>query len=368
MNFVAQLQRAVLRSEIPATGRHILLTLAVKANWETGVIAAEYTPSLAGLAEDTGLSKSTIAEWLDVLDTAGWVKRERPPRASKDERTLYTLLIGSPCVPKPQRSSRRPASKASRPPGGPPAETDPAAPSRTSGPPGGPLRRADSRNASALPASSGPPGGPVRPADHSSRPPSGTPAVRLADASSPPGGPASIGNSPSESSTSGRRSARARPAARRPSGTAPADTSRGTRIPADFEPTDAMAWARRHTPNVRVRATTEAFIDHWTSQIGDKGERHDWQYEWRKWMRREQEFLERSPSYSGPARTAVNTTAAPTLAAHEICPIHRSGYRKDNCGPCRTDAYRARWDGPKPAHTEHAPAPQPGTDTARHGR
>ena len=109
MSSVRDVMRAVMDSEMPDTGRHIMHVLAFKANWETGVIPAEFTPSLSEQARMTALSKSTVAEWLGVLDATGWLKRERPPKGSKDERTRYTLLIGSSYVPKPERASRRPA-------------------------------------------------------------------------------------------------------------------------------------------------------------------------------------------------------------------------------------------------------------------
>ncbi|MEU4217569.1 hypothetical protein AB0F10_19625, partial [Actinoplanes sp. NPDC026623] len=203
MRFVLELQRAVCNSAMPSTGRHIMLTLAIKADWETGVIPREHSPSLSLLVSMTGLSKSTIAEWLDVLETAGWIKRDRPPRGSRDERTGYTLLIGSAHVPKPQRASRRTSS--SRPRDGPVADGDTGQTSTFGSPPGAPVLQADSSDMGGLPAFGSPPGEPVRLADTSSRPPGGTAAVRPADTGSPPGGAAGGRSRASGGATSGGR-------------------------------------------------------------------------------------------------------------------------------------------------------------------
>ncbi|MEV6848835.1 hypothetical protein AB0M88_36050, partial [Actinoplanes sp. NPDC051411] len=163
MRFVLDLQRAVLNSDLPAPARHLLLSLAVKADWETGVIPTEHTPALSTLVAMTGLSKSTIAEWLDALETGGWVKRDRPPTASGSTRTGYALLIGAPSVAKPTRASRRRiTATAGGPPGGPPA--------------------GDSR-AGETSAFGSPPSGPVRLADTQSCPPGGSPAGRRGDRS-----------------------------------------------------------------------------------------------------------------------------------------------------------------------------------------
>ncbi|MEU7905339.1 hypothetical protein [Actinoplanes sp. NPDC049118] len=353
MRFVLELQRAVCNSAMPSTGRHIMLTLAIKADWETGVIPCEHSPSLTTLAVMTGLAKSTIVEWLDVLETAGWIKRDRPPKGSRDERTGYVLLIGAAYVPKPQRASRRTAASSDRRQRGPLNVTETGKSSTFGSAPGDPVRQADSSDTGGLPDFGSPPGGPVHLADTPSSPPGGTPAVRLADTGSPPGGHASIRNSPSESSTSGRRSARATPG-RPAAGTAAAGRRRATRIPADFAATDEMiAWARSDTPNVGARETA-AFVDYWSGQPGEKGEKYDWKLAWRIWMRREQKSIELSPGFRGtPVQTAVDATPAPRPDAVEMCAEHRQA--KAHCGLCRSEKYLAPWDR-EPAPTEAAPA------------
>ncbi|GGQ83781.1 helix-turn-helix domain-containing protein [Couchioplanes azureus] len=301
MRFVLALQHAVLNSDLPAPARHLLLSLAVKADWETGAIPTAHTPALSTLSTMTGLSKSTVAEWLDVLQTAGWVKRDRPTKGGNSSRTHYTLLIGVPSVAKPERASRRRAK-----------------------------------------APGSPPSGQVRLADTASCPPSGTRAVRLADSSRPPGGHASIKNSPPESSISRDRPTRA--AYRVSTGSLRSrsqDASEGSRIPDDFRPTEEMrSWACANTPNVG-HVATEAFIDYWKAQPSPRGLKTDWTAAWRNWMRREQVTLELRPGFRG---TAVQTVmeARPTLPrpAEEMCRDHR-GHRAVTCGLCRAERIAA---------------------------
>jgi hypothetical protein len=91
-----KLERAVVASELPGPARHVLLTLAVYADWPAGTTPAQHTPSLSTLAKATGLSRSTVALHLNTLETSGWVRRIRPTvaRAWADkERTCYRLTV-----------------------------------------------------------------------------------------------------------------------------------------------------------------------------------------------------------------------------------------------------------------------------------
>jgi hypothetical protein len=172
-----QVERAVLAAKMESQAKVIVLALCVKSVAATAVVPPEHTPSLVELADMAGLAKSTVAEWLKVLDAAGWVRRERPAEGSKYERTSYALDVGAASVSPPSRAARKSRkAAASSPPGG-PLDTDVPAPAETpeisvSSPPSGqlaPVQRSARRYAS------GPPGG--------------TPAVRPADFSGPPGGP-----------------------------------------------------------------------------------------------------------------------------------------------------------------------------------
>lgn len=87
-------ERAVLASDLPAPARLILLVLAVVADWPAGTTPAEHTPSLTRLATLTGLSRASIAEHLNRMESGGWVLRLRPTPAQargKKERTRYRL-------------------------------------------------------------------------------------------------------------------------------------------------------------------------------------------------------------------------------------------------------------------------------------
>ncbi|SDT74153.1 hypothetical protein SAMN04489716_6894 [Actinoplanes derwentensis] len=324
MAFVSELQRAVANSSMASTGKLIMLTLAIKADWETGVIPPAYTPALSTLATMTGYSRSTVAEWLNVLETFGWVKREQ----IKGGRTNYTLLIGAPQVPPPERASRRPT-KADSPPGGHPA---------------------NSATVGNSPEFGSPPSGPVREADPSSSPPGGTEPVRLADPSSPPGGHASKEISPTERSTSRDIPHASPPPSRRPSSGAPRSRSRspavdGIPLPPDFHATEEMiGWSRTETPNVGHRETA-AFVDYWSARSGPEALRRDlnaWVMTWRNWMRMEQKKVERSPGFRGTAvQTAVDPIPAPRLSADDACPRH-IGHRAATCGLCRSERIGTR--------------------------
>ncbi len=90
-------QRAVLRSDLPAQARQILLTLAVVSDFDTAVIPEAHTPSLTELAKQTDLARSTVAKFLNLLEECGWVKRTRPDVAkarAEGARTGYRLKIG----------------------------------------------------------------------------------------------------------------------------------------------------------------------------------------------------------------------------------------------------------------------------------
>lgn len=65
-------------------------------------------------------------------------------------------------------------------------------------------------------------------------------------------------------------------------------TARGTRIPDDFEITDTMRqWGRENVPGiVDPVGETDAFVDYWRAQPGQRGVKVDWEATWRNWMRK----------------------------------------------------------------------------------
>jgi len=89
--------KAVRASDLPAPSRLIMLVLADVAEVGTAEIPERFTPSLAVLARETGLDRSTVQRHLAALDLAGWMVRTRPtPKEQwEGERTRYRLTI--PC-------------------------------------------------------------------------------------------------------------------------------------------------------------------------------------------------------------------------------------------------------------------------------
>lgn len=160
-----EVERALLKSQLPSLARLLLLTLLSKATTSDATIPPEHTPALDEIATMTGMSKSSAAEWLAVLEPAGWVTRFKPEGKTKYDRTQYRLDVGDGAAALPKRGSRK-------------AKKD-----RPSGPLSGLLGQED-ESVSQAPAEP--------PVSDPSSPLSGTPVVRSADRSSPLSGPTLI--------------------------------------------------------------------------------------------------------------------------------------------------------------------------------
>lgn len=79
---------AVLKSGLPATTRHVLLTLACHMN-DAG---ESCYPSIALLVEETGLSKQTVITHLDKAESEGWIAVEQHGfRGQKWKRNEYKM-------------------------------------------------------------------------------------------------------------------------------------------------------------------------------------------------------------------------------------------------------------------------------------
>ncbi|WP_435109413.1 helix-turn-helix domain-containing protein [Nocardiopsis synnemataformans] len=86
-------ERAIRESGLPAPARHIALTLATWADVNTCVIPERFMPSLAKLAETTGLGKSTVARYLPVLEEDGWIhRRQRKGKSPTHNEVTHTTL------------------------------------------------------------------------------------------------------------------------------------------------------------------------------------------------------------------------------------------------------------------------------------
>ena len=76
-------ERAVTASNLPAPSRLVLLVLAIRADATTGTIPAEFSPSHAQLAADTGLSRRAIVTHLAAVEADGWLRVKRAPIAQQ---------------------------------------------------------------------------------------------------------------------------------------------------------------------------------------------------------------------------------------------------------------------------------------------
>jgi len=76
---------AIAKSELPPTVRHVALTLSLYMNERGG----SAWPSLASLAEDSGLSTRSVMRGIHALERGGYLLCERRPGTS----TLYTGIV-----------------------------------------------------------------------------------------------------------------------------------------------------------------------------------------------------------------------------------------------------------------------------------
>lgn len=88
-------ERALMWSNIRPLARFVVLALATKSDADSGIIPAEFTPSLSTLHEMTGLAKSQVVKELDYAEALGWVKRARPTKPSRNGRTSYAIAVGT---------------------------------------------------------------------------------------------------------------------------------------------------------------------------------------------------------------------------------------------------------------------------------
>lgn len=79
------------------------------------------------------------------------------------------------------------------------------------------------------------------------------------------------------------------------------ELKRGTRIQKPFTLSNEMIqWAVDKHPLVDYHTQTEAFIDYWTSQPGQKGVKADWVATWRNWIRNSKPTLQPTKPVADP--------------------------------------------------------------------
>lgn len=87
---------AVRDSDLDAKERLVLFVLRTYADGQTGHVSQRHAPSLKGLARGTGLSRSTVADRINTLESKGWLTRISPSTKdaiSKNATNAYILHI-----------------------------------------------------------------------------------------------------------------------------------------------------------------------------------------------------------------------------------------------------------------------------------
>lgn len=91
-----EIERAVLRAQLPAPSVAIMLVLCTRMSARDGAIPRDHQPSLTWLAEASGQDRRTVMRHLAQLEAAGWLARDRPRRADAARyhiTTAYDLAI-----------------------------------------------------------------------------------------------------------------------------------------------------------------------------------------------------------------------------------------------------------------------------------
>ena len=95
MNRAEELRRAVKQAGLPAAAVVVYDALLSRADWATGTLPDTRQPrSLRQVAEWSGLAKSYVAEQLNVLESYGWIARDRPGALERGHSTAYRLTMG----------------------------------------------------------------------------------------------------------------------------------------------------------------------------------------------------------------------------------------------------------------------------------
>jgi hypothetical protein len=109
-----RIQDELRKAPMKAPVKTLVWDLLSRIDPKTGVIPAQFTPSLTELEGSTCLGRSTVTTYMRALDATGWVVRERPSVADSlghGQRTQYRLDVGSfdlPSVIKHEKHKRKP--------------------------------------------------------------------------------------------------------------------------------------------------------------------------------------------------------------------------------------------------------------------
>lgn len=84
-------ERGIRYSSLLPISRHLALTLATWADLETGIIPDRFQPAKETLEQATGLSRGAIVKHLNLLEEAGWLRRETG--GGRSRRTKFRLCV-----------------------------------------------------------------------------------------------------------------------------------------------------------------------------------------------------------------------------------------------------------------------------------
>lgn len=98
-----EVEIAVEDATMDPPGRLIVLTLLGRCTFGTLWVPGRHAPSFTEFQRITGLSRSTLYDWLKALTDAGWISKFRKDDESRDG---FEIGIGDSVVAPPTRKSR----------------------------------------------------------------------------------------------------------------------------------------------------------------------------------------------------------------------------------------------------------------------
>lgn len=96
--------KALKQSQLPSHARLLLFVLVDEADENTRVVPEKFSPSFDTLITWTGLSKGSVSKFMNQLEAAGWLIRERFP----GRPTRYTVAVGTRSAPEPVQHTNPP--------------------------------------------------------------------------------------------------------------------------------------------------------------------------------------------------------------------------------------------------------------------
>lgn len=95
-----EVERALRASGLPPLARLVTWALLSRADADTAMIPGQFSPSLTALASDTGLGRSSIAYYLNLLESGGWVTRLRDLERARAQKQPTRYRLHAPASPR----------------------------------------------------------------------------------------------------------------------------------------------------------------------------------------------------------------------------------------------------------------------------